>query len=101
MYSLLGQYLAEIKLFENLESEGAKNSKYWENHLYSCPNEVLSNAYYLSKIKFLYIHGRKFTKYLHETSLLNILMIFDIKYKSIILTVQCIVVYCYKYTPAT
>ncbi len=25
MYSLLGQYLAEIQLFENLESEGAKN----------------------------------------------------------------------------
>ncbi len=24
MYGLLGQYLAEIKLFENLESEGAK-----------------------------------------------------------------------------
>jgi len=26
-----GQYLAE--LFENLESEGAKKSKYWENSL--------------------------------------------------------------------
>ncbi len=25
MYGLLGQYLAEIQLFENLESEGAKN----------------------------------------------------------------------------
>ncbi len=24
------QYLAEIQLFENLESEGAKKSKYWE-----------------------------------------------------------------------
>ncbi len=33
MYGLLGQYLAEIQLFENLESEGAKKSKYWENHL--------------------------------------------------------------------
>ncbi len=32
-YGLLGQYLAEIQLFENLESEGAKKSKYWENHL--------------------------------------------------------------------
>ncbi len=29
----IGQYLAEIQLFENLESEGAKKSKYWENHL--------------------------------------------------------------------
>ncbi len=29
----IGQYLVEIQLFENLESEGAKKSKYWENHL--------------------------------------------------------------------
>jgi len=27
MYGLLGQYLAEIQLFENLESEGAKKLK--------------------------------------------------------------------------
>ncbi len=32
---------------------------------------------------------------------LNILMIFGIKEKSIILTIQCIFGYCYKYTPAT
>ncbi len=31
MYGLLGQCLAEKQLFENLESEGAKKSKYWEN----------------------------------------------------------------------
>ncbi len=30
MYGLLGQYLAETQLFENLESEGAKKSKYRE-----------------------------------------------------------------------
>ncbi len=29
----IGQYLAKIQLFENLESEGAKKSKYWENRL--------------------------------------------------------------------
>ncbi len=29
----IGQYLAEIQLFENLESEGTKKSKYWENHV--------------------------------------------------------------------
>ncbi len=29
----IGQYLSEIQLFVNLESEGAKKSKYWENHL--------------------------------------------------------------------
>ncbi len=33
MYGLLGQYLAEIQLFENLESEMQKKSKHWENHL--------------------------------------------------------------------
>ncbi len=34
MYGLLVlDNLAEIQLFENLESEGAKKSKYWENHL--------------------------------------------------------------------
>ncbi len=31
MYGLLGQYLGKIQLFENLESEGAKKYKYWEN----------------------------------------------------------------------
>ncbi len=42
-------------------------------------------------------------KYLHGTwSLHNILMIFGIKEKSIILTdTQCIVGYCYKYTPCS
>ncbi len=32
-FVMIGQYLAEIQLFDNLESEGAKKSKYWENHL--------------------------------------------------------------------
>ncbi len=32
-FVMIGQYLAEIQLFENLESEDAKKSKYWENHL--------------------------------------------------------------------
>ncbi len=31
-FVMIGQYLAEIQLFENLESEGAKKSKYRENH---------------------------------------------------------------------
>ncbi len=73
-FAMIGQYLAEIQLFENLESEGAKKS-------------MLCYVYYQSKIKFWYIYGRKFTKYLNGTwSLLNILMIFGIKEKSIILT---------------
>ncbi len=39
MHGLLGKdnNLVKIQLFENLESEGAKKSKYWENRL---------NAYY-------------------------------------------------------
>ncbi len=32
-FVMIGQYLTEIQLFENLESEGAKKSKYWENRL--------------------------------------------------------------------
>ncbi len=32
LFVMIGQYLAEIQLFENLESEGAKKSK-WENCL--------------------------------------------------------------------
>ncbi len=32
-FVMIGQYLAEIQIFVNLESEGAKKSKYWENHL--------------------------------------------------------------------
>ncbi len=32
-FVMIGRYLDEIPLFENLESEGAKKSKYWENLL--------------------------------------------------------------------
>ncbi len=32
-FVMIGQYLADTQLFENLESEGANKSKYWENHL--------------------------------------------------------------------
>ncbi len=32
-FIMIAQHLAEIQLFENLESEGAKKSKYWENLL--------------------------------------------------------------------
>ena len=45
-------YLAEIQLFENLESEGAKKSKYWENHLWSCPNEFLAMHITNQKLSF-------------------------------------------------
>ncbi len=86
MYGLLGQYWAEIQLFENLESEGTKKSKYLQNRLIKA-----DWAFKVVQIKFLTMHitnqtlklniyGRKCTKYLHGTwSLLIVLMIFGIK----------------------
>ncbi len=86
MYGLLGQYWTEIQLFENLESEGTKKSKYLQNRLIKA-----DWAFKVVQIKFLTMHftyqkfkfniyGRKCTKYLHGTwSLLIVLMIFGIK----------------------
>ncbi len=65
------QYLAEIQLFENMESEGANIEKI---------------NFKVVQLSFD-IYSRKFTKYIHGTwSLLNVLMIFGIKEKCIILT---------------
>ncbi len=71
--------------FENLESEGAKKSKYWENRLVV---QMKFLAMHITNQKLSFdIFTVGFTKYLHGTwSLLNILMIFSIKEKSIILT---------------
>ncbi len=44
---MLGQYLAEIQLFEYLESEGAKKSKYWEI------------AFKVVQMKYLEVHINK------------------------------------------
>ncbi len=83
-FVMIEQYLAEIQLFDNLQSEGAKNSKYWENHLLK-----------LSKFLAMHINNKKlrFDVFTvghlqnHGTwSLLNVLMTFGIKEKSIILT---------------
>ncbi len=64
-----------------------KNLNIEKNRFWSCPTEVLSNADCWSKTKFWYIYSRKFTKYFHGTwSLHDMLMIFGIKEKSIILT---------------
>ncbi len=103
MYDLIGQYLAGIQLFENLESEGAKNLN------------IETIAFKVVQMKFLAMHitNQKlrfdiFTVvnlqniFMEHDFLLNILMIFGIKEKSIILTpYKCIVGYCYKYTRAT
>ncbi len=60
MYNLLGQYLVEMQLFKNHESEGKK----YQN-IEKIAFEVLNNTYYLSKMMFWYIYGRKLTAYLH------------------------------------
>ncbi len=88
MYGLWGQYLAEIQLFENLESEGAKKKI---EILSKSPLKLSKWSPYqctsLIKNEVLIYYGRKCTKYLRGTlSLFNILMIFGIKEKSIILT---------------
>ncbi len=45
MYGLLGQYLAEIQLFENLESEGAKKNL-----------NIEKIAFKIVQMKFLAMH---------------------------------------------
>ncbi len=92
----IGQYLAEIQLFENLESEGAKKiikkiikkTKNIEKIAFKVV-QIKSLAMDITKQKIIFwcIYCRKFTKYLHGTwSLLNILTIFGIKEKLILLT---------------
>ncbi len=56
LFVMIGWYLAEIHMFENLESEGFKkyiilriSEKCWENHndfqiIMRCPNQVLNNT---------------------------------------------------------
>ena len=62
MYVLLGgQYLSEIQLFENLESDGAKKSKYCEKYFKS------RAKHFINKKLSWYIYGREFTKYIHGT----------------------------------
>ncbi len=79
-----GQYLAEIQLFENMKSEGAKKF-----NIEKISFKVVQIKFLAMHItyKFWNIYGKKCTKYLHGPwSLSNVLMIFGIKEKSIILT---------------
>ncbi len=72
-------------IFVNLESDGAKKSKYWENHLKSRSNEVLSNVFNNQKLSFnIFMVGNLLNIFMEHD--LNILMIFGITEKSIILT---------------
>ncbi len=68
-FVMIGQYLAEIQLFEK------KNAF-----------KVVSNAYYLSKLNFWYIYTVGNLQNIFMEHDLNILMIFGMKEKSIILT---------------
>ncbi len=102
---MIWQYVSNIQLFEYLDSEGAKKflgafkivqMKFLAMHITICMAKTNKVCLYLTNTRQIkkpwtlilwYIYGRKFTKYLHGTwSLLNILMIFGVKEKSIILT---------------
>ncbi len=80
------QYLSELQLFENMETEGAKNQ-----NIEKITFKVVQMKFLLMNITnqklSWYIYSRTCTKYLHGTwSFLNILMIFGTKEKSIIST---------------
>ncbi len=67
---MIWQYLAEIQLFENLESEGAKTSN------------IEKITFKVVQMKFLAMHiTNKKLSFVFTWSLLNILMIFGIKIK--------------------
>ncbi len=70
-WCIIGQYLAKIQLLKIWNLRVQKNLNIEKMHI------LIRNS----------VHGRKFFKYLHGTwSSLNVLMIFGIKEKSIILT---------------
>ncbi len=83
-FVMLGQYLAEMQLFENLESEGAKKSKYWENTFKVVQMKFLVMHITNQKWSFdIFTVGHLQNFMEHD---LNILMISGLKEKSIILT---------------
>ncbi len=80
----IGQYLSEIQLLENLESEGAKKNLNIEKITFKVV-QIKFLAMHITNQKISFdIYGRTFKNiYLHGTwSLLNILMIFGIKEKN-------------------
>ncbi len=52
---MIWQYLAVMQLFENLESEGAKKSKYWENHLKFVQINFLAMHFTNKNLVFIYL----------------------------------------------
>ncbi len=82
---MIGQYLAEIQLFENVESEGAKKSKYCEIIFKVVQMKFLAMHITNQKLSFdIFTVGHLQNIFMEHD--LNILMIFGIKEKSIILT---------------
>ncbi len=83
-FVMIGEYLAEMQLFENMESEGAKKIEI----LIQLPLKLSKLSSYqcillIKNLVLIYL----WEEYIHGTfSLLNILMIFGIKEKCIILT---------------
>ncbi len=89
-------------IFENLESEGAKNQNIEKITFKVVQMKFLAMHITNQKWSFDIFTEGKCTKYLHGTwSLLNILMILGIKEKRIILSHSMNVGYCYKYTCVT
>ncbi len=85
-FVMIGQYLAEIQLFEKLESEGAKNLNFEKIAFKVVQMKFLVMPINNLKLSF-YIFTVENLQYLHGTwSFLNILIIFGMKEKSIILT---------------
>ncbi len=75
----IGQYLAEIQLFENLESEGAKNQNI-EKIAFKVV-QIKSIAMHITNQKFsfnIFRVGNLQNIFMEHESLLNILMIFGI-----------------------
>ncbi len=82
----IGQYLAEIQLLKIWNLKVQKYLNIEKITFKVVQMKFLAMHITNQKLSFC-IYGREFTKYLHGTwSLLNVLMIFGIKEKSIILT---------------
>ncbi len=67
---MIGQYLAEIQLFEYLESEDAKKSKYWENCFKFVKIKFLAMHITNQKWSF-YIYGKAFIFMEHDLYLIS------------------------------
>ncbi len=94
------QYLAEIQLFEIWNLRVQKNLNIEKITFKVVQMKFLAMHITNQKLSFdIFTVGNLQNIFMEHD--LNILMIFGIKEKCIILTIQCIVVYCYKYTGVT